>query len=128
MKIALVFLVLIYSSGATACFVQPEGLAEQHESTFLSMLGLSAVLCILILCVRVLSDKKRLWVPIICLLFAGYIPMSMYILFMEGIAGPGGACGRPILIDIGQVLLVSLSIILGYETFNCWRSKRSNGL
>lgn len=126
MNIALVFLVLIYSSGAAACFVQPEGLVEQHESTFLSMLGLSAVLFIFILCVRVFSDKKRLWVPIICLLFAGYIPMSMYILFMDGIAGPSGACGIPILIDIGQVLLVNLSIILGYEIFNCWRIKCNN--
>ncbi|MEX2964294.1 hypothetical protein [Microbulbifer sp. TYP-18] len=126
MRVVHLVLTAAIPANAYACFIQPEGLAEQHVSEFFLLLGSSATILALTLSIRYLTNKKRLWVPIISALVLGYIPVCMYILFMAGVAGPGGACGRPELLQAGQTLLVSFVAILVYEIFKYWRAKQAN--
>lgn len=126
MRFMYIFIAFFYSNRAIACFIQPEGLAQQHEATFLQMLALSAVFCALALIMRFLSGSKRLWVPMLWFLGVGYVPVTMYILVMEGIAGSGGVCGRVMLLDIGQTLTISFAFILAYEIYRYCKIKYYN--
>ncbi|QFT54038.1 hypothetical protein FIU95_05585 [Microbulbifer sp. THAF38] len=128
MRAVHLFFIVTFPANTYACFIQPKGLVEQHVSEFFLLLGISATILVLALVIRYLTNKKRLWAPIIGALVVGYIPTCMYFLFMEGIAGPGGSCGRPELIQAGQTLLVGFVAILVYEIFKYWRAKRTNGL
>lgn len=123
-RITLVLLNLAYSTNTTACFIQQDDLVQQHESAFFSMLSVSAILFCMALLARYFSDKKRLWKPIVVSIIAGIIPLGMHILFIKGIAGPGGGCGKPELLEIGQVLTASFALILIYEVFILWKTKR----
>lgn len=128
MKIIFTFFTFIFSSSAYACFAPPEGLSESHQTTFFIFAGVSALLFIASLVIRFCSNKKRMWVPIVSGSLLGYVPLLMYVLFMEGITGPGGLCGRPELLEMGNVLIVGFTIVFTYEAFYYWRAKRGNGL
>ncbi len=57
-----------------------------------------------------------------------YIPISMYIMFMEGIAGGGGTCGRTELLEIGNVIIIGFLVIALYEVINLIMVKRADGV
>ncbi|MER2490313.1 hypothetical protein [Catenovulum sediminis] len=128
MRTLISFFLIIFASDCYACFVPPEGLSDEHKLTFAGNVGAGIVLFLFALLFRYFSQKTRLWVPALFGFSLGYIPAVMYFLFMEGIAGPGGACGRPELLEMGSVILVSFSILAGYELFNWLRLRRKNGL
>ena len=47
---------------------------------------------------------------------------------MERIAGPIGACGRPQLLEMGNIILVSFSILAVYEVLRWFKRRRKIGL
>lgn len=104
------------------------GLSSEHKLIFARDVGIGVALFLSALTVRYYSQKSRLWVPFLVGLSIGYIPAFMYILFMEGIAGSGGACGRPELLEMGNVILFSFSSLVFYEVFRWFRRPRTNGL
>jgi len=122
-----VYLILLTGDGY-ACFVPPEGLSDEHKLTFAGNFAVGFLLFSSALLFRFFSKKSRLWVPALLGVSLGYIPVLMYVLFMEGIAGPGGACGRPELLEMGSVIMVSFSFLALYELLNWFRHRRKNGL
>lgn len=105
LRILLSLFLILFTTNCLACFVPPEGLSDEHKLVFARNVGAGIVLFLIALFFRYLSQKSRLWVPAVTGLFKGYIPVSIYVLFVEGIAGPGGACGRPELLEMGNVIL-----------------------
>ncbi|WP_394132969.1 hypothetical protein [Shewanella maritima] len=128
MKIIFIFLAVLFSSNAIGCFVQPEGLGESHELIFSQKVGIGFLLFLLALVFRFFAQKSRLWVPTLFGISFGYLPILQYVLYWEGIAGPGGMCGRPELLEMGNVILVGFSVIALYELIYFVRIRRTNGL
>ena len=119
------FLALIFLSfTAHACMVPPEGLAEKHIQQFLYLLVASAVLLPLIFIIRSVHNKNRLWVPTLAVLAFGYVPFTSFMAEHAGLSGFGGACGRPGLVQTGQVLLIGISVIFAYELFKYFKHRR----
>lgn len=128
LNILLTLFLALFASASFACFAPPEGLSDSHELIFAERVGVSFVLFISALTFRFLSQKTRLWVPALLGLSFGYVPVVMYVLFMEGIAGPGGACGRPELLEMANVILIGTTVLALYECIYWFRRKRKNGL
>ncbi|GAC16435.1 hypothetical protein [Aliiglaciecola lipolytica] len=128
MRVFLSIFLALFATDCFACFVPPVALSGEHKLIFARDFGVGSVLFLVALILRYNSQKSRFWVPLSVGLSLGYIPSIMYILFMEGIAGPGGACGRPELLEMGNVILISFSILAVYEVLRWFRRRRKNGL
>jgi len=112
------------SFGASACFVPPKGLIEAHNNQFDLLVLSSLIIAILALSVRLFYQKSRLWVPAIAVLAFGYFPFILFNLESYGIIGPGGACGRPGMVQVGQICLGGYFAILCYELFKYFKFRR----
>lgn len=90
------------------------------------MLALAFLLFLLALTLRYHSQKSRLWVPTLFGFSMGYLPVLMYALSMEGTIGGGGVCGRPELLEIGNVIITCFTILAFYEFIHAARLGRNN--
>lgn len=127
MKFVFIFFVSVFSANAFGCFLQPEGLAETHESIFAQKVGLGLLVFLIALICRFFANKSKLWIPSLFGISFGYLPITMYVMFMEGFIGGGGACGRNELLEIGDVTLIGFSVIALYEVINLVKVKRAGG-
>jgi hypothetical protein len=115
MKFSVLVLLTLLSLNVSACFVQPEGLYDEHLTLFFRYLGLAAFASILSIASRVYINRNRFWVPILALVSFGYYPFYMLQLSRFGYDDYGGSCGIPGQIEAAKILLIGTSLILLYE-------------
>ena len=121
----LVFFALSFLSYITqACMFPPKGLIEEHNNQFDLLVLSSLLIAVISLLIRFSHQKSRLWVPAILVLGFGYFPFILFNLDSYGMIGPGGACGRPGMVLIGQICLGGYLFILGYELFKYLKYRR----
>jgi len=107
-----------------ACMFPPKGLIEEHNNQFDLLVLLSILVAVISLLIRFSHQKSRLWVPALLVLGFGYFPFILFNLDSYGIIGPGGACGRPGMVLIGQICLGGYLVILCYELFKYFKCRR----
>ena len=124
MKFLSFSLLSILSFTTQACMFPPKGLIEEHNNQFDLLILLSILVAVISLLIRFSHQKSRLWVPALLILGFGYFPFILFNLDSYGIIGPGGACGRPGMVLIGQICLGGYIAILFYELFKCLKFRR----
>lgn len=124
MKFLSFSLLSILSFTTQACMFPPKGLIEEHNNQFDLLILLSILVAVISLLIRFSHQKSRLWVPALLVLGFGYFPFILFNLDSYGIIGPGGACGRPGMVLIGQICLGGYIAILFYELFKYLKFRR----
>ncbi len=124
MKFLSFSLLSILSFTTQACMFPPKGLIEEHNNQFDLLILLSILVAVISLLIRFSHQKSRLWVPALLVLGFGYFPFILFNLDSYGIIGPGGACGRPGMVLIGQICLGGYLVILCYELFKYLKIRR----
>ncbi|MBG9993328.1 hypothetical protein [Pseudoalteromonas sp. NZS37] len=124
MKFLSFSLLSILSFTTQACMFPPKGLIEEHNNQFDLLILFSILVAVISLLIRFSHQKSRLWVTALLVLGFGYFPFILFNLDSYGIIGPGGACGRPGMVLIGQICLGGYLVILCYELFKYLKFRR----
>jgi hypothetical protein len=125
LKIIIVLICLITSFNSVACFVQPEGLTEQHETQLIDYLIFAGVLMTAALFIRASYNIQKIWVPILLLVIFGYFPMYLYMLEIAGVSPYSGSCGAPGFVYIGKVLAIGMACIFALEVVLFFKGRGS---
>ena len=123
-KFLVFFTFSFFSYTTQACMFPPKGLIEEHNNQFDLLVLSSLLIAVISLLIRLSHQKSRLWVPVILVLGFGYFPFILFNLDSYGMIGPGGACGRPGMVLIGQICLGGYLLILCYELFKYLKYRR----
>ena len=114
------------SISAKACFVQPEGLVEEHYRQFYLLGSLGIIMLALAVMVRFYSDRSRVWVPILTIATFGYLPMFIFLNSAYGFVGVGGLCGVPEAVIAGKIILAGGIALFSYELIYLKRLRNEN--
>ena len=121
MKISIFLLSCLFSASSYACFSPPEGLYEQHELQAKIFFSLAIALCLLSITIRLLSNYKRVWVPLLFVTTFTYWPAYIW----HWGHAYSGSCGMPEIVLAYQILAGGMAVLLAYEAFNFYKLRRS---
>ena len=121
LKIFISVLVLMFASNSHACFQPPEGLIESHQFQAKSYFTVAIVLLIAPILLRLISNRNRVWVP---LLFAAIFTYFPAYLWHRGQAY-SSACGIPEIVLAFQILAGGYAVLFIYEAFYFYKNSRS---
>ena len=110
--------VLVFTLGSTAvfaCFAEPDGLIDEQRALVLRNIRLAAGLYVFAIGMRVISNARRAWVPVLALVILGYVPVNWYWYARSDLSHYAGQCGVPGIVDASwSLVLVAVAIAL-YE-------------
>ncbi|THB71044.1 MAG: hypothetical protein D6B28_08320 [Gammaproteobacteria bacterium] len=122
MKTIVIIILSLLSHSAFACFSPPEGLVEQHELQSMIYLSLAIGFLVLSLVLRFISNRHRIWVPLLFITTFTYIPA--YIWHFGQIYS--GECGIPETLLAIKVLSGGMIVLLTYEVVYFLKERRKH--
>lgn len=118
---SMMLVVLTFAAGNSyACAVEPPGLSELHESQAKMYFSLAVIFLIGLLSLRLISNRKRVWVPLLAVSTFTYIPAYIW---HWGLAY-SGACGNPEVVLAYKVMSAGFAVILIYESFIFYKFRK----
>ncbi|WP_125562074.1 hypothetical protein [Pseudoalteromonas rubra] len=117
--IVLIFFALA-SVNSFACFQPPEGIIESHELQAKLYFTLAIALLIAAITLRLLSERRRVWVPLLFITSFTYFPAYLW----HWGQAYSGACGIPEIVLAFQIWAGGLAVLCIYETLLWYKQKR----
>lgn len=121
MKLLFVFCIVTFTTDALACFSPPEGLVEEHQSQALFAFILAIIFLVSSLVLRLISNLKRIWVPLLFITSFTYIPAYLWHWGQFS-----GSCGTPEIVFAFRVWAGGMLTLLAYEAFHFLKIRRAN--
>lgn len=122
MKIVIFVVFCLFSVDSLACFVQPEGLTEKHEFQAKIFFSLAIVFFIFAVVLRLICNRKRIWVPLLFVTSYTYWPAYIW----HWGQAYSGSCGNPEIVLAFKILAGGMAILLSYEIFKFFKFRRKN--
>jgi hypothetical protein len=121
MKFLFILLLCLVSANSYGCFVQPEGLTEQHILESKTFFWMAIILFVVSVTFRCISNFRRIWVPLLFVTSFTYWPAYIW----HWGQAYSGSCGIPETVLALKILASGMGALLVYEVFIFFKMRRS---
>ncbi len=121
LKFLIFIIITLFSVSSYACFSPPPGLIEEHAFQAKVSLSIAVVFLTLSIVLRLLSNRKRIWVPLLFVTTFTYWPAYLW----HWGQAYSGACGNPEVVLAFKILACGFGVLFIYESLYFYKARRS---